>query len=57
VVIHSEDWDSHLLLPQAVLVSLEATGLTANPKKCCLTNLIKKNLPNCGVWKDETSSC
>ncbi|XP_036804331.1 uncharacterized protein LOC118940159 [Oncorhynchus mykiss] len=36
VVIHSEDWDSHLLRLRAVLVSLEATGLTANPNKCCL---------------------
>eukprot|EP00063_Salmo_salar_P025760 XP_014000595.1 PREDICTED: RNA-directed DNA polymerase homolog [Salmo salar] len=31
-VIHSEDCDSHLLR----LVCLEATELTANPKKCCL---------------------
>jgi hypothetical protein len=36
VVIHSEDWYSHLLCLPAVLVSLEATGLTANPNKCCL---------------------
>jgi hypothetical protein len=32
VVIHSEDWDSHLLRLWPVLVSREATGLTTNPK-------------------------
>lgn len=38
VVIHSEDWDSHLLRLWPVLVSLEATGLTTNPKN-------EKNVP------------
>ena len=33
VVIHSEDWDSHLPKVQAVLDSIWEAGFTANPKK------------------------
>lgn len=36
VVIHSPDWESHLVRVQAVLDSIRNAGLTANPKKCCL---------------------
>ena len=36
VVIHSEDWPSHLCKVAAVLQSLREAGLTANPKKCAI---------------------
>lgn len=36
IVIHSEDWEDHLRQLHSVLASLEAAGLTANPKKCHL---------------------
>ncbi|CAJ0968777.1 unnamed protein product [Ranitomeya imitator] len=36
IVIFSTDWDTHLSQVQAVLESLRAAGLTANPKKCAI---------------------
>uniref|UniRef100_A0A8C5PLJ4 ribonuclease H n=1 Tax=Leptobrachium leishanense TaxID=445787 RepID=A0A8C5PLJ4_9ANUR len=36
VVIHSPDWQTHLVRVQAVVDSLKEAGLTANPKKCAI---------------------
>lgn len=35
-VIHSEDWEEHLLCLQVVLQDLQQAGLTAKPKKCSI---------------------
>ncbi|XP_077962421.1 uncharacterized protein LOC144410313 isoform X1 [Gasterosteus aculeatus] len=36
IVIHSDDWETHLSRLRAVLGALRGAGLTANPKKCRL---------------------
>jgi len=36
IVIHGEEWGTHLQQVTAVLRALRGAGLTANPKKCCL---------------------
>lgn len=53
MVIHSEDCDSHLLRLRAVLMSLEATGLTANPKKM-LPGSVRSGIPGVqrGEWEN-----
>lgn len=36
VVMHSKDWNTHLMKVQAVLEAIRAGGLTATPAKCAI---------------------